>query len=142
MTNVTQLLFTKVKEHGKELEYQLNTNIQTAIDNVEVLTRASIISKIIAKLVHLLQQTVEILSVPLNIATKMDITDQTKMIMQLEEKVDAIEFQIGEILELLKNAGGQDSLPPILNDTLKQLTTIVTNMKEEISQVTPVEKSN
>ena len=142
MTNLTQLLFNRIKDFGKELEYQLNTNIQTAIDNAEVLARASIISKIIASIVHLLQQTVEVLSVPFNIATKMDITDATKMIIQLEEKVDYIESQIEEILELLTNAGGPDHVPPILNETLNQLTTIVTGIKEEIAQVKPAEKND
>lgn len=142
MTNLTQLLFNRIKDYGKELEFQLNTNIKSTIDNTEVLSRADIISKIIAKFVHSLQQSVEVLSVPFNIATKTDITAATKMIIQLEEKVDTIELQIGEILELLKNTGNPEQIPTTLNNTITQITTIVNEMKEAISQAKLAKNNN
>ena len=137
MRNMTQEIFNKVKDFGRQIEYQLNTNIQDAIDNVEILARASVISKIIATLINLMQQVVEILSVPFNIATKLDVTDATKMILQLEEKVDSVELQISEVINSLTSVGGPDNAPPIVTDTLNKLTTIVTEIKEEIAQIKP-----
>lgn len=134
MTNLTQLLFNKVKDFGRQIEYQLNTSFQHAIDHAEVLARASNISKIIATIINLLQQTIEVLSVPFNIATKLDITDATKMIIQLEEKVDSIETQLAEVIDILYNIDRPDQVPSIISETVEQLNLIVEGMKKEIAQ--------
>lgn len=134
MTNITHLLLSKVKDFGKQIEYQLNTSIQQAIDHAEVLARASNISKIIATVINLLQQTIEVLSVPFNIATKLDITDATKMIIQLEEKVDSIETQLAEVIEILNKTDQPEQIPPIVNETVVHLNGIIEQMKKEIAQ--------
>lgn len=134
MTNITHLLLSKVKDFGKQIEYQLNTSIQQAIDHAEVLARASNISKIIATVINLLQQTIEVISVPFNIATKLDVTDATKMIIQLEEKVDSIETQLAEVIGILNKTEQPEQIPSIVNETVEHLNGIIEQMKQEIAQ--------
>jgi hypothetical protein len=117
--------FKLLTETGATIEKALNQLIQTQLNHKDALRNAKVCSTFFSSIIKNLQELVEVLSIPLNIPTKSDVANVSKMTTQLEEKLDRIEEHVTHLVESLTDKSVQnqvDSLPTepeVTSDTVE-----------------------
>ncbi|UGB29844.1 hypothetical protein [Metabacillus sp. B2-18] len=101
--NETPELFPLLKQLGFTLENKLNKYIQDKLDHKEVAVAANSAGKVLAHLMEAVHEYVEQLSAQLNFPTKKDVGRLGKLIVQSEDKLDDLEDEIHEVLDMLKD---------------------------------------
>ncbi|MFB4164505.1 hypothetical protein ACE1TI_11895 [Alteribacillus sp. JSM 102045] len=94
--------YKDIKELAFVLEKNINNLIQQELNKDEIAKSASTTIQKHASFLRTLQDYSEILSAPLNIPTKNDVANIAKLVIQLEEKVDALEEKIDGLKERLE----------------------------------------
>lgn len=101
--NETPELFPLLKQLGFTLENKLNKYIQDKLDHKEVAVAANSAGKVLAHLMEAVHEYVEQLSTQLNFPTKKDVGRLGKLIVQSEDKLDDLEDEVHEVLDMLKD---------------------------------------
>ncbi|APH03790.1 hypothetical protein [Bacillus weihaiensis] len=99
--NETHELFSMLKQLGFTIEHKLNQYIQNSLDHKEVAVMANSTGKVVSQLVKAIHEYVEEMSVQLNFPTKKDVGRLGKLIVQSEDKLDHLEDELHEVIDLL-----------------------------------------
>ncbi|TXC90253.1 hypothetical protein FS935_14450 [Metabacillus litoralis] len=102
MSKKTTDVFKLLKQIGFKLEHTLNTSIKDKLNNEEIAMAMNSGGKVIAQISEAIQEYVEEVSSQLNLPTKKDIGRLGKLIVQSEDKLDDIEDEIKEAINLLR----------------------------------------
>lgn len=103
MSKKTTDVFKLLKQIGFKLEHTLNTSIKENLNNEEIAMAMNSGGKVIAQISEAIQEYVEDVSSQLNLPTKRDIGRLGKLIVQSEDKLDDIEDEIKEVINLLRD---------------------------------------
>lgn len=99
--NESPELFSLLKQLGFTLERKMNNYIQSGLNNEEVAIVATSTGKILANIMEAVHEYVEQLSSQLNFPTKKDVGRLGKLIVQSEDKLDSLEDEVQEVIDLL-----------------------------------------
>ncbi|WP_226670187.1 hypothetical protein [Metabacillus litoralis] len=102
MSKKTTDVFKLVKQIGFKLEHTLNNSIKDHLNNEDVAMAMNSGGKVIAQISEAIQEYVEQVSAQLNLPTKKDVGRLGKLIVQSEDKLDDIEDDIKEAVNLLR----------------------------------------
>lgn len=107
-------LYKSLKVKGLSFENQTNESIQKSISNEELIKLSSLVTPFITQLITKIKDNQEIFFSLMNIPTKDDLASTTKLIIETQEKIDALEEQNWQLIELNKkllemNSGNQIS---------------------------------
>ncbi|WP_158737860.1 hypothetical protein [Alteribacillus sp. YIM 98480] len=100
--------YKDLKKLAFALEKNINDTIKKELNNENIAKAAGIAAKTHARFLRSLQEYSEILSAPLNIPTKKDVSNIAKLIIQLEDKIDNMEEELIDVKELLQNKQSPD----------------------------------
>ncbi|QVY60882.1 hypothetical protein [Cytobacillus gottheilii] len=92
--DITQQFFNILTRSGFQVEQMINRSIQNHLNKPAFVNFASQRANGMAKGMSSLQNTMEMLSVPFNFPTKNDLANTTNMVVQSEEKIDNLEYQM------------------------------------------------
>ncbi|WP_026561341.1 hypothetical protein [Bacillus sp. J37] len=95
-------LFSLLKKLGFQLEGKVNKYIQDQLNKEEVALTANTAGHVLAHLIEAIHDYVEQLSSQLNFPTKRDVGRLGKLIVQSEDKLDNVEEELHEVLNLVK----------------------------------------
>jgi hypothetical protein len=95
-------LFGLLKLLGFKLESTINKYIQDSLNKEEIAVTANSVGQVLAHIIVAVNEYVEQLSSQLNFPTKNDVSRLGKLIIQSEDKIDGLEDEIHEVLNLLK----------------------------------------
>jgi regulator of replication initiation timing len=103
-------LFETLRNAGFQLETQLNEYIHKYMNHKEFAAAASVFKKAHGKLMEMMQEVHETASPHLNTPTKKDLANIAKLIVQLEEKIDALNDQVAELTETLHDSKNENTV--------------------------------
>ncbi|RIW28052.1 hypothetical protein D3H55_22265 [Bacillus salacetis] len=103
-------LYESLRNAGFQLENHLNEYIHKYLNKKEFAAAASIFKTGQSKLTSLLQELHEAASPHLNVPTKQDLANISKLIIQVEEKVDVLSDQVEELTETVKRLNKEQPL--------------------------------
>ncbi|WP_077324193.1 hypothetical protein [Virgibacillus siamensis] len=95
-------LYKSLKDKGVEIETQVNETIQESISNNKLIELSSLVTPFLTQLITKLKENSEVFSSLMNIPTKDDLASTTKLVIETQEKMDALEEQNWQLIDLNK----------------------------------------
>ncbi|WP_078379242.1 hypothetical protein [Sutcliffiella halmapala] len=103
MANANNVVaLNRLKKKGFEIEQLLNGMIQSQLNKESVARYAGVGSEYLAERMQLVKDEVELLSLQYNFPTKNDVANLAKLMIQIEEKIEAIEGQLASVTQTLE----------------------------------------
>jgi hypothetical protein len=127
-------LFELLKQLGIKLESTMNNYIKDSLNKEEVAVAANSAGQVLAHIMEAVHEYVEQLSTQLNFPTKNDVSGLGKLIVQSEDKIDGLEDEIHEVLNLLKEIK-MTPLGIIKEKAVQPLEDLDGKIKKELSEL-------
>ncbi|MEB1807010.1 MAG: polyhydroxyalkanoate biosynthesis repressor PhaR [Bacillaceae bacterium] len=126
------------KKFSDRWEKQINDMIHLWTNNSEFVRYAKVNSDAHSRYLELLRRNQEMLATQLNIPTKTDLANVSKLALQTEEKLDLLEEQIWSLSDSFNNTNQEiESVVEISREVVKvtkQLKTELTKTKKEVTE--------
>ncbi|WP_445492361.1 hypothetical protein [Niallia sp. 03133] len=151
--NVTFDLYEILKKGGGLLQFRINDFIQQQLNRTAAIHFAGSHSGSLTKKIEQVQNYVERTASIINLPTKNDLTNATKLILQSEEKIDdldeqfyKLQTQMKEIKELLQglspsnsttfsNFSEQEEVITALQQEIKDVKQTVSKQKKQLAKI-------
>lgn len=95
-------LYKSLKDKGIEIETETNESIQESISNDKLIELSSLVTPFITQLITKIKENQEVFFSLMNIPSKDDLASNTKLVIETQEKIDALEEQNWQLIDLNK----------------------------------------
>lgn len=140
----TQHPYDTFKKFSENWEKQINDMIHLWTNNSEFVGFAKMNANTHAKYTELFKKNQELLATQLNIPTKSDLANVSKLTIQAEEKLDLLEEQIWSLADSFKDINKEvESVVDVSREIIKatkQLKTELAKTKKQLSESTALKQ--
>lgn len=125
-------LYKSLKIKGLTFENQANESIQESFSNEKLIQLVSLIVPHFTRLISKVKENQELFSNLMNIPSKNDLASATKLVIETQEKIDALEEQNWQLIDQNKkllemNSGHHERMEKLekerlINETIMQIS--------------------